>query len=92
MTLTAETLLEVALANPVNALITARLPALGLNQCMLTAGCLFQAIWNQQAQRPLDWGVKDYDIFYFDPDLSWEAEDQVIQAGRQLFHDLDVNI
>lgn len=80
------------MANPVNAEISARLPELGLNQCMLTAGCLFQAVWNHQAQRPPEWGVKDYDVFYFDDDLSWEAENEVIQSGQRLFRDLDVNI
>lgn len=46
MTLTAESLIEIAMANPANAEIAQRLPSLGLNQCMLTAGCLFQAVWN----------------------------------------------
>lgn len=38
MTLTVETLLELAMANPINAEIIARLPALGLDQCFLTVG------------------------------------------------------
>ncbi|MBV7489977.1 MULTISPECIES: nucleotidyltransferase family protein [Pseudomonas] len=92
MTLTVESLVRIAMTNPVNAEISARLPELGLNQCMLTAGCLFQAVWNQQAQRPPEWGVKDYDVFYFDDDLSWEAENEVIESGQRLFQDLDVNI
>lgn len=92
MTLTVETFLELAMANPINAEITARLPALGVNQCMLTAGCLFQAVWNHQSNLPADQGVKDYDVFYFDPDLSWEAEDAVIRAAQRLFEDLEVEI
>ena len=80
------------MTNPINAEISARLPELGLSQCMLTAGCLFQAVWNHQSQRPPEWGVKDYDVFYFDDDLSWEAENEVIQSGQRLFRDLDVNI
>ncbi|AQY67542.1 MULTISPECIES: nucleotidyltransferase family protein [Pseudomonas] len=92
MTLTVETFLELAMANPINAEITARLPALGVNQCMLTAGCLFQAVWNHQSNLPADQGVKDYDVFYFDPDLSWEAEDVVIRAAQRLFEDLEVEI
>ena len=66
MTLTVEGLVRMAMANPINAEITSRLPALGLDQCMLTAGCLFQAIWNNRSQLPPAWGVKDYDVFYFD--------------------------
>ncbi|MGY2189675.1 hypothetical protein D3C87_1044260 [compost metagenome] len=92
MTLTVESLVRIAMTNPVNAEISARLPALGLSQCMLTAGCLFQAVWNQQAQLPPAWGVKDYDVFYFDEDLSWEAENEVIQSAQRLFQHLDVNV
>ena len=80
------------MANPINAQITSRLPSLGLSQCMLTAGCLFQAVWNHQSHRPSAWGVKDYDVFYFDNDLSWEAENAVIDSAQRLFQDLDVNV
>ncbi|MEJ5057021.1 MULTISPECIES: nucleotidyltransferase family protein [unclassified Pseudomonas] len=92
MTLTVEDLLSIAMTNPVNVEIAKRLPSLGLNQCMLTAGCLFQAVWNHQSNLPPAWGVKDYDVFYFDEDLSWEAENEVIQAAQRLFKDLDVNV
>ncbi|AZF06372.1 nucleotidyltransferase family protein [Pseudomonas sp. R5-89-07] len=92
MTLTVDALLELAMTNPINAEITARLPSLGVEQCLLTAGCLFQAVWNHQANRPVDEGVKDYDVFYFDKDLSYEAEDAVIRRAEQLFQDLGVNV
>jgi len=92
MTLTVETLLEIAMANPINAEITARLPDLGVDKCMLTAGCLFQAVWNHQSNRPVAQDVKDYDVFYFDTDLSYEAEDRVIRAAERLFEDLGVNV
>ena len=92
MTLTTERLIDIAMTNPANAEILKRLPALGLNQCMLTAGCLFQAVWNHQAAQPVAWGIKDYDVFYFDEDVSWEAENDVIQAAGELFRDLDVSI
>jgi hypothetical protein len=37
--------------------------------------------------------VKDYDVFYFDDDdLSWEAEDAVIQCVRRLSDDLGVTV
>ncbi|KPX32251.1 Uncharacterized protein ALO77_02597 [Pseudomonas coronafaciens pv. garcae] len=92
MRLTVERFGRVAMANPINAEIISRLPSLGLNQCMLTAGCLFQAFWNHQARLPSAWGVKDYDVFYFDNDLSWEAENEVIGSVQRLFQDLEVNI
>lgn len=92
MTLTVDGLVSIAMTNPINAELAARLPALGLSQCMLTAGCLFQAVWNHQANQPTAWGIKDYDVFYFDDDLSWEAENEVIKTAQQLFQDLGVNV
>ncbi|WP_241665435.1 nucleotidyltransferase family protein [Teichococcus oryzae] len=71
----------------------ARLPALGLRQGYLTAGCMFQAVWNHRAGRPPGWGVNDYDVFYFDDrDLSWEAEDRVIRRAAALFRDLPARV
>jgi hypothetical protein len=82
-----------ALANPVNAALLDRLPALGLPQGHLTAGCLFQALWNQRTGRAAWWGVKDYDVFYFnDADLSWAAEDDVIRRVRTATADLGVAV
>ena len=92
MQLTSEILVDIAMTNPVNALMASRLPSLGLSQCMLTAGCLFQAVWNHQSDLPPASGVKDYDVFYFDTDLSWEAENEVILEARQLFEDLGVKV
>lgn len=91
--LTPEEFLAIAKQNPRNAELLKRLPALGLNQCHLAAGCLFQAVWNHLSGRPADWGVSDYDIFYFDDrDLSWEAEDAVIKQADTLFADLGAKI
>ncbi|MFF4798596.1 nucleotidyltransferase family protein [Streptomyces sp. NPDC001351] len=59
----------------------------------LTAGCLFQTVWNVVTGRPPSVGIRDYDIFYFDAgDLSWEAEDAVIKAGREIFADLPAEV
>lgn len=66
---------------------------LDLPQGYLTAGCLFQTIWNARSGRAPDWGIKDYDVFYYDSgDLSWEAEDAVIQRVAQRCADLPVAI
>ena len=46
----------------------------------LVAGCLYQTVWNSLTGRPRGWGIKDYDLIYFDDgDLSWEREDAIIQ-------------
>jgi len=82
--------IALALANPVNRAILARLPALGLADAWLVSGCLFQTVWNRLSERPVDYGIKDYDIFYFDgSDLSWEAEDAAIKRCAEAFSDLD---
>lgn len=91
--LTPASFIAQALSNPVNAELLQRLDSLRLPQCHLTAGCLFQAVWNRQTGRAPDWGVKDYDVFYFDAaDLSWEAEDRVIRAVQALTADLGVAV
>jgi hypothetical protein len=46
----------------------------------LVSGGIYQTIWNVITDRPLDHGIKDYDVIYFDGrDLSYEGEDAVIQ-------------
>lgn len=45
----------------------------------LVSGAIYCNVWNHLTGRPADYGVKDYDVFYFDPDTSYEAEDRVIQ-------------
>lgn len=66
-----------------------RAAGLGLPGWYLTAGCVFQTVWNVMTERPPSHGIRDYDLFYFDDsDLGWAAEDQVIRAGDRVFGDL----
>src|SRR5215469_4791734 len=81
-----------ALTNPVNRKILQRLPALGLRDAWLVSGALFQSVWNSITKRAPDYGIKDYDIFYFDPDTSFEAEDKVIRRAADAFRDLGIAI
>ncbi|WP_407157875.1 nucleotidyltransferase family protein [Bradyrhizobium sp. STM 3557] len=75
----ADEFLALALRNPINEAIARELAALALPDAWLVAGCLTQTVWNALSGRPLTYGIHDYDIFYFDPDTSWEAEDAVIK-------------
>ena len=70
--------LAAALKNPVNEAIARELDALALPDAWLVSGCLVQTVWNVLTGRVVDYGISDYDVFYFDPDTSWEAEDAVI--------------
>lgn len=45
----------------------------------LVAGAIYQTAWNLIAGQPRRTGIKDYDVIYFDPDTSYEAEDRVIR-------------
>jgi hypothetical protein len=43
-------------------------------------------VLNQLTGRPLDYGIKDYDLGYFDAsDLSYEAEDAIIRRVKAAF-------
>jgi hypothetical protein len=80
-------------ANPNNVALLSRLPDSGLPDCYLTAGCLFQTVWNLRDGREPTWGIKDYDIFYFDrSDLGAEAETQVERDVRSAFADLPIKL
>lgn len=53
---------------------------LNLPDWRLVSGAVYQAVWNAQTGRPAGYGVKDYDLAYFDAsDLTYEAEDRVIK-------------
>lgn len=70
-----------------------RAATLDLPGWYLTAGCVFQTVWNVVTGRPPGHGIRDYDLFYFDAgDLSWEAEDRVIAAAARVFADLPAEV
>ncbi|MER6622471.1 nucleotidyltransferase family protein [Streptomyces sp. NPDC000931] len=70
-----------------------RTAALNLPGWYLTAGCLFQTVWNVVTDTPPTEGIKDYDVFCFDDrDLSWEAEDAMIRTGAKAFAGLPAEV
>lgn len=84
--------IELALTNELNRIILAHLPELGLADAWLVSGSLFQSVWNAQTGRAPGYGIKDYDIFYFDPDPTWEAEDAVIRRCADAFAPLGAEV
>jgi len=76
--------LATALRNPVNAAISDELFRLGLPDAWIVSGCLVQTVWNALTARAPDYGINDYDVFYFDPDTSWAAEDASRRPGMTL--------
>ncbi len=43
------------------------------------AGCITQSVWNYLCGMPLDNGIKDIDLVYFDADLSFKKENETIR-------------
>lgn len=76
---------DLALQNPANRAILERVPALGLEDVWLVAGSVFETVWNVRSGRPAGENIADYDIFYFDKDLSWDAEDRHIKRLPAVF-------
>ena len=72
--------LTATLRNPANEIIAAKLFELALPDAWIVSGCLVQTVWNVLIGRATDYGINDYDVFYFDPDTSWEAEDKIIRT------------
>jgi uncharacterized protein len=49
------------------------------------SGAVYQSVWNALTGRPAGYGVRDYDVGYFDPDTSWDAEDLIIKRVAAAF-------
>ncbi len=87
-----DTFLATVLRNPVNEIIADELLRIALPDAWIVSGCLVQTAWNALTNRAIDYGIDDYDIFYFDPDTSWQAEDAVIGDLQDRFAKLGAKI
>jgi uncharacterized protein len=90
--MTADEFRKLALRNPINQAIADALFRRVLPDAWIVSGCLVQTVWNVLTARPVGYGIADYDIFYFDPDTSWQAEDAVIRKLQGSFARLGVKI
>ncbi len=64
----------------------------GLADHLLVAGAIYNLAWNRLTGRPALQSINDIDVFYFDPDTSWEAEDEVIRRLERRFADLPLPV
>jgi hypothetical protein len=79
-------LVEIVRASPTLMRVLTALRALDLPQWRVFSGAVYQAVWNARTGRDPDYGVRDYDVGYFDPsDVSYEAEDAVIRRVASAF-------
>lgn len=59
---------------------------LDLPNWLLFSGAVYQRVLNHLGGRDLDYGIKDYDVGYFDAsDISYAAEDMVIRRVAAAF-------
>jgi len=85
--------LQLVLQNPIIRTILERASELNMPNWYLGAGCLAQTVWNAAHGFDLTFGIRDYDLVYFDSsDLTYEAEGAVIEKARELFDDLGVTV
>lgn len=79
--------------NSINDQILSRWRDFDLPNAWLVAGCLFQTVWNLQSGRQPDFGIKDYDIFYFDAEnLSEEAEQRAQAKVSAILGELSITV
>ncbi len=58
---------------------------LNLPDWWIVSGAIYNHVWNHLTAKPELYGVKDVDLFYFDSDTSYEAEDAVIRRAASHF-------
>lgn len=59
---------------------------LDLPDWRIVSGSVYQTVWNALTGRDADYGIKDFDLFYFDAsDLSYEAEDVEIRRAAAAY-------
>jgi hypothetical protein len=92
MAMDSDRFLTAALCNSANQAIADELFQLALPDAWIVSGCLVQTAWNVQTGRAADYGINDYDVFYFDPDTSWQAEDAVIHKVQNRLTSLGIRV
>lgn len=58
----------------------------------IASGSISQSVWNYQVKRYMMYGISDFDIVYFDEDLSYEAEDTIIKKIKEMTKDIPVEL
>jgi hypothetical protein len=78
-------LIAIVRAQPELMQVLTTVRALNLPDWRVFSGAVYQAVWNHQTGRTVGYGIKDYDLGYFDPDTSYDAEDAVIRRVATAF-------
>lgn len=83
---------DILLQNTILSYVLERTRALKLPNWYLGAGAITQTVWNHNNGFDLNNGIEDYDLVYFDLDLSKEKEDSYLNQAKLLFTELSVDI
>ncbi|CAN5244638.1 nucleotidyltransferase family protein [soil metagenome] len=78
-------LIDIVRADPGLMAVLTTVRGLGLPDWRIFSGAVYQSVWNARTGRPVGYGRKDFDLGYFDPDTSWDAEDVVIKRVAAAF-------
>lgn len=81
----ADELSDILKASPQVMRVLTTVRGLGLPDWRLFSGAVYQTVWNAVTGRDPAYGLKDFDIGYFDPDTSWDAEDVFIKRTAEAF-------
>ena len=83
-----ERLSEIVCATPPLMQVLSVARRLCLPDWLVFSGAVYQPVLNHLTGRALDYGIKDYDLGYFDAsDISYEAEDVVIRRVKAAFEE-----
>lgn len=85
-----EVLEKILLSNFTLKEVLVRLSQTDLKNYYVAAGCINQTVFNYYHGYPLMNGIDDFDIVYFDSDVSYEKEDSIIKEINNLVNDLNV--
>lgn len=67
-----------------------KLSTSNLKNYYIGAGAINQTVFNYYHGYETDYGIKDFDIVYFDEDLSYEKEDKIIKEVNNLLKDINI--
>src|SRR5579864_9143180 len=77
---------EIVRAAPSLMRVLTTVRSLDLPDWLVMSGAVYQRVLNHLTGRPPDYGIRDYDLGYFDAsDISYEAEDVVIRRVAAAF-------
>jgi len=77
---------EIARASPRLMQVLGKARELELPDWLVFSGAIYQPVLNRLTGRDVDYGIRDYDLGYFDAaDTSYEAEDAVIRRVAAAF-------